>query len=108
MIDRNEQLSIYSDLYKDARGFRPTKDMSDVTNEQLQTMIDEMQKEVNEVIEQEKEDAKQDIRYFEKVVAEKMEQTKQDRQTIINSMLEENFNDKEYLCYQFGLPFDYL
>jgi hypothetical protein len=106
---------LFSDLHKDAYGFRPDRWQFDLwngmTDDQKQakwdSMIDVMREE--ERLREESEQIA--VKAFENEVTRKVAKTGKTRVEVIQEMvIAENptYRDPSYLCYQRGLPIFYL
>lgn len=103
--------NMYSDIYKDAYGFRPhSVDTSDWTLEMWEREFDNLQDVIssNEAYEQQ-EQAAASVR-FEKRVATVIESGAGDRATAIRWIHEadDTNGDDDYLCYINGLRYGYF
>lgn len=100
--------SQYSDVFKDAHGFRPRQDTSSWTLEDFDRelarlyVICEREREWQAM-----EDA-QAIKEFEATVAKLIARGAKHRETAIEWLLDGNGGDTESLCYHMGLPYGYL
>lgn len=112
-----EQLqSIYSDVYKDAYGFRPRGMSSklwynvDALKEELESLNGAVARRIAE----EEEDEKVAIEIFEKSVTAMIEAGANDRETALRWIfdaegLEASSNfELEGFCFDRGLPYDYF
>jgi hypothetical protein len=101
---------IYSDMHKDAYGFRPRFDYSNYTLEQFTAEFETMGK----VIEQEnstRKDAEvKAVKRFEKQLASMMQDGAQTRQQALKWIhdAEGSGGDESYLEYLIGLPYGYF
>lgn len=108
-----EQLqSIFSDIHKDAYGFRPrwmsTDQRTDAT--WLKSEIDSCEQELKRVMEREAIEEKEAIQAFEERVKGVIESGAGDRETAIRwiDQAEDCNGDREYLCYTLRLPYGYF
>lgn len=110
MTKFDEDVQLYSDLYKDVHGFRPRFDFSSWTPEMFDKEFAHLEEElVQENIRLEKEQ-KEAIKDFEARVGELIENGAADRATAIQWLMDsvDARGDYDYLCYEFGLPYRYL
>lgn len=108
---------LYSDLHKDARGFRPGNSGYDywdnLTPAEKQVQWDGLVREMNERYEEEQAEEKQAVIAFEAAVDQVIESGAIDRdQAIVWMVQAENdpymFADPDFFCYKHGLPYGYL
>lgn len=59
---REQMEDLFSDMYKELNGFRPRRDLSHMSDEQLQFQIDEMQSDINKSIEDDDYDAEEEYK----------------------------------------------
>jgi hypothetical protein len=103
--------SLYSDLFKDAHGFRPfNKQWSNLSSEQKQTEWNKLQNIVEQNIADDLRKHKHSIQYFETVIEEFIESGASDRETAIRWIADsEDVNgDMDLLCYKYNLPYNYF
>jgi hypothetical protein len=105
---------LYSDLYKDARGFRPGQSGFDywesLTAEEKQVQWDNLVSELNQRFKEEQQEQKLAIARLEAQVEAWIKIGAGDRETAIRWLheAEETDGDNDYLCYKLGLPYGYL
>lgn len=104
--------SMYSDMYKDVHGFRPRGCDPELwqSEEKLKKALDELEKDLEKVIAWEKEDEKNCIERFEKLITKTIDEGAKDRETAIRWLMEaaDIIADKEYFCFYHGLPYGYV
>jgi len=109
-----EQLRcIYSDCYKDAMGFRPRFPIQSKTEDELRKEIDEFSRMIDEQETLRIEEEKLAINNFEYRIDSLMQFGAKNRAMAIRWLTEsisdaDYEQDKDYVCYRFGLPFGYL
>lgn len=108
---RDQLISIYSDVYKDAYGCRPRgMNFAGETDQMIEQHINHL----SEIVarqESEREAAEQAAaERFEKRVAQTIEAGAGDRETALRWIheAEGTAGDAEYLCYRLGLPYNYF
>lgn len=110
----NELHSIYSDLYKDAHGFRPRNDVSSWTEEDFLNEFSYLETVIAQNVHDEQEAQKQAIIRFEGVVSKTIEYGAKDRISALKWLFEsddlnfESVFDQEYVEYANGLPYGYF
>ena len=111
-INRLDELrSIYSDMYKDAYGFRPRNSdtIAVLTEEALTTEINYLQKVINLSIERERLEQRKAEVEFEKLVADKLAAGVVNRDAALQQILQEADCDSlEFLCWTYNLPYSYF
>lgn len=100
----------YSDMYKDAYGVRPRSDTSNWTVEQFEEAFDGLQAVIEREMDREEQAQQEAIVRFEKLVSETIANGAKDRETAIDwlAQAENTGEDREYLCYRYGLPYNYF
>lgn len=101
----------YSDMYKDAYGFRPRHDVSDWTLEDFATEFDILSDTIAENDRQEEIHQEANIVEFEGRVQQVIDSGAKDRETAIRWLREsvcETVGDDDRLCYMLGLPYGYF
>ena len=105
---------LYSDLYKDARGFRPGDSGFEywysLTPEEKQVQWDGLIREMNQQMEEERLRQQLAINRFEEQVKSWVNIGAKTRENAIRWLhdAEETDGDNDYLCYKLGLPYGYL
>jgi len=106
---REGMIDMFSDLHKDARGFRPRRDYSVLSLDELQSYFDMFKEECryNEVIKQEKES--NGVKSFEKLVGNVKKMCSCGRSKAIEFLMdaEEVGGDWGFFCYLNDLPHGY-
>lgn len=107
-------LNTFSDLHKDAMGFRPSRAffewMNTANDDQLQaewdSLIDALDRRMNYEAEREREA----IIAFEKLVTNTIESGAKDRKTALRWIMDASIcaGDWEFLCYEHGIPYGYF
>jgi hypothetical protein len=101
----------YSDMFKDAYGFRPTNDVSDWTEADFEAEFDRLGARIGEQEDQREQQEAQAIKDFEERVESVMQSFANcDRETALRYIMEADDcnGDWDYLCYQCGLPYGYF
>lgn len=105
---------LYSDIHKDAYGFRP-RGLSDeflADETALRAAIADAERALEVTIRREREDEARAIAAFERRVASTMEAGAADRATAIRWLREAagemSVHDADYFCWENGLPFGYI
>lgn len=100
----------YSDMYKDAYGFRPRSiDTSTWTLEQFDAEFKRLGAAIEDSENQRKADEAEAIIRFEEKVSSLMDTSKSRQSAIERLMDAEGVNgDYDYLCYKQGLPYGYF
>lgn len=107
---------LFSDLYKDANGFRPRSHefyWDETTPQRKQEIWDATIKDLNAEIEYQEQAQKESVVKFEKLVEETIESGAGDRETAIHWLRtaeddEYMENDDGYFEYTYNLPYGYL
>lgn len=106
---------LYSDLHKDARGFRPGDSgynyWSSLTPSEKQVQWNALVRELNKRNDDEQAEQKLAIQRFENQVQHWIEFGANDRETAIRwiKQAEDAENEEDdYLCYRLGLPYGYF
>lgn len=111
MNDKISQLMndhCFSDLYKDAYGFRPRGVTFD-TEEELLAEIEYLQGMVERQIEEKREEEKRASIEFEELISNLVQSGAGDKKTAIRWLMDsDNFYDEGHVEYEFGLPYGYL
>ena len=101
---------IYSDMHKDAYGFRPRNDVSAWTLEDFEAEFAIMQKTIKEDMEREAAEQEKAVHDLEMRIQSLMMMGAKSRDMAINWLdeaLEAN-GDREYLCYLLNIPYGYF
>lgn len=101
----------YSDMHKDVYGFRPHNLSGEHWNdvEWLQNAVDELEKELERVIAEEKELEAANIVRFEELVQNTMISRAVNRETVIRWLCDgADTRDVDLLCWHYGLPYGYF
>ena len=111
-INRLDELrSIYSDMYKDAYGFRPrNSDTIAVLSEiELTKEINYLQKVVDLAIARERLEQLKAASKFETLVVQKMAACSASRDAVLQQIMQEADCDSlEFLCWHYNLPYTYF
>ena len=101
---------IYSDMYKDAFGFRPRNDVSNWTLEDFEKEFEELSRVIRADMQREEEEQKRSVADFEVRVAATIAAGAKDRETAIRwiDVAEDAGGDREYLCFLLNLPYGYF
>lgn len=107
--------NIFSDLYKDANGFRPRGHefyRADTTPERKQEIWDQTLRDLEQTIEWEKQAEAEAIVAFEELVSLTIASGAGDRETAIRWIIEAEEDeyldyDNSYFNYLYGLPYGY-
>lgn len=109
MTEREALLSLYSDLYKDARGFRPRGIQEHLDLETLRLMIDDMHAEAAAAAEHTRREEQVAVIRFEARLETVITSGAGDRETALRWLLEgEGTTDLRMLEWSHGLPHRYL
>ena len=109
--EKDELGSIYWDFYKEVHGCRPRwVNHDEATVEWYRAELESLQREADAQWEEQQVQEAKAIAQFEVTVAELIASGAGDRATAIRWLHEANDTnyDTEYLCYQLGLPYNYL
>jgi len=100
----------YSDMYKDAYGFRPHLDTSNWTEEDFEKEFEMLSNMINQQAQERDQAYGFAIKEFEDRIAALMQHGARNRAMAIRWLDEayETDGHMEYLCYNLGLPYDYL
>jgi hypothetical protein len=111
-LTANQQnASTYSDMYKDAYGFRPHGiDTSDWTDHDFQEAFKELEIIIHNSLEIDRHNEMVAIDIFEQRVQNTIRVGAKDRATALRWIhdFEGSNNDNEYLCFLVGLPYGYF
>lgn len=111
-LSRKEELeSIVSDMYKDARGFRPRWiNLSAMTESELETMVNDLQVEIDQAEKSRRADQAAAVVRFSKRIGEVIKAGAKDRETALRWIHEADGSngDNDYLCYINGLPYGFF
>lgn len=110
-MTRQEELqSIFSDMYKDAHGFRPRFDCTDWTEEDFNDQLNYLDRVIKDNNKQQIVREGLAISEFEKRMTTMIESYSIDRATALKWVheAEETNGDDDYLCYTVGLPYGYF
>ena len=106
---------LYSDLYKDARGFRPGESgfnyWTSLTPDEKQVQWDSLIREMEQRNQEEEEHQRMCISQFEAQVQHYIGMGAKVRETAIRWILDAEDlvdEDPDYVCYKFGLPYGYF
>lgn len=103
-----ELQSTYSDMYKDAYGFRPQGvNTSSWTDEDFQKEFDFLEQVIIREIENQKHIESEAVKTFESLVTRTINSGAKDRETAIRWILDDEM-DVEHFEWQNCLPFGYL
>ena len=101
-----------SDLHKDARGFRPSREFFETWEfadaDTRQAIWDDLIEELDETMAREKEEQQLAIAEFEHRVMETIRHGAGDRKTAIRWIVDglDVDGDYSYACYKLGLPYE--
>ena len=100
----------YSDMYKDAHGFRPRNDVSAWTLEDFEQEFEDLGRIINADMEREAAEQEQAVNDFEDRVRDTIATGAGDRETAIRwiDTAEDAGGDREYLCFLLNLPYGYF
>jgi len=100
----------YSDMYKDAHGFRPRNDVSAWTLEDFEQEFEDLGRIINADMEREAAEQEQAVNDFEARVRATIAAGAGDRETAIRwiDTAEDAGGDREYLCFLLNLPYGYF
>lgn len=101
---------IYSDMHKDAYGFRPRNDVRDWTLEDFEATFAILQKVIKEDMEREEAEQQQAVTLFEQQVAATIAAGARDRETALRWIMQSSDadGDWEYFCFLNNLPYGYF
>ena len=101
---------IYSDMHKDAYGFRPRNDVSAWTLEDFEAEFAIMQKTIKEDMEREAAEQEQAVHDLEMRIQSLMMMGAKSRDMAINWLHQayDTNGDDEYLCYHLNVPYGYF
>lgn len=108
---------LYSDLHKDARGYRPGSSgyayWGSLTPDEKQAHWDSLCKEMRDRQEAEQKREQEAVAAFELRITSVVEAGAKDRETAIKWMFDAEEDeyirfDPDYFCYQYGLPYGYF
>ena len=100
----------YSDMYKDAHGFRPRNDVSAWTLEDFEQEFKDLGRIINADMEREEAEQEEAVNDFEARVRATIAAGAGDRETAIRwiDTAEDAGGDREYLCFLLNLPYGYF
>jgi hypothetical protein len=100
----------YSDMFKDAYGFRPTNDVSDWTEADFEEQFAHLGARISEQEERRERQESQAVEEFEDRIYKLMDLGARNRDMAIRWLDEayETNGDMEFLEYNLGLPFGYI
>lgn len=110
-MTRQEELhSIFSDMYKDAHGFRPRFDCSDWTEEDFKDQFAYLDRVIKANYKEQAGREALAIIEFEQRMTNMIESYSIDRQTAMKWVheAEETRGDDDYLCWTLSLPYGYF
>ena len=101
---------IYSDMHKDAYGFRPRNDVSAWTLADFEAEFDRMQKDIQSDLAREQQEQAEAVAKFEQHVVNTMCMGARDRETALRWIMDASpaAGDWEYFCFLNGLPYGYF
>ena len=101
---------IYSDMHKDAYGFRPRNDVSAWTLEDFEQEFEDLGRIINADMEREEAEQEKAVNDFEARVRDTIATGAGDRETAIRwiDTAEDAGGDREYLCFLLNLPYGYF
>jgi len=101
---------IYSDMHKDAYGFRPRNDVSAWTLEDFEQEFEDLGRIINADMEREEAEQEKAVNDFEDRVRDTIATGAGDRETAIRwiDTAEDAGGDREYLCFLLNLPYGYF
>jgi hypothetical protein len=110
MTALEQAASTYSDMYKDAYGFRPRNNTSDWTLETFQAEFDRMQDIIDADVIEKQAAQERAIQRFETRVQSVIDSGAGDRETALRWIhnAEYTYGDAEFLCFRLGLPYSYF
>lgn len=110
MFDRDQAISDYSDMYKELHGVRPRGvDTSSWTEEKFEEVFRELAESLKICAEEDARAEQQAIAEFEDKVTELLSIGCRDRRTAVIWLAGSvNETDPNAVCWQFGLPYNYL
>ena len=104
-----EMQGAYSDLYKDVHGFRPRGFHGWDDYNALGAEIEWLYGQLEQVMEQEKQDQARAVERFEARVADTIAMGAGTREVAIRWIAQAMVNpDPEFLCFDLGIPYGYL
>jgi len=108
VLEQNAEL--YSDMYKDAYGFRPRIDTSNWTEEDFEKEFSFLSSMINEQNQERERAQSRAIEKFENRIQALMQHGARNREMAIRWLDEayETNGDMEFLCYNLDLPYGYL
>lgn len=111
-LSRKDELAgIHSDVYKSIHGIRPRWfDYSNMTEQQLEEAVAELDREYEEHIALEKVREVHAIKQFELKLADLITSGAKTRENAIRWLHDGcgTHGDNDFLCWEFGLPYGYL
>ena len=110
--DRQEMIDGYSDYHKDARGFRPSFDISSLSDSELQADYDMFAVELDDILKANEAREAQGIIDFEKIVGDVQGYCSCTRSKAVKFLMDaENdggYSDNGYFEYLNHLPYGYI
>lgn len=108
-----ELQQMYSDIYKDVTGIRPSCDMTDPfwhSEQMLRDAIADLEVQLEGVMEEEAAIERACTERFEQLVSNVISMGARNRTTAIRwlDQAADTNGDMDYLCWQHGLPYGYL
>ena len=100
----------YSDMYKDAYGFRPRNDVSAWTLADFEAEFQVLQRQIREDMAREEREQAESVAKFEQHVVNTMCMGAHDRETALRWIMDASTaeGDWEYFCYLNNLPYGYF
>ena len=109
VTERERLISDYSDIHKDARGFRPRGNLDGVSNDTLEAMIADLHYEAAEAAEDERRAELLAVEEFEERLESLIASGAGHRETALRWLLEgEDTTDLRMLEWAHGLPHHHL
>lgn len=113
LTERDQMIQLISDMHKDAYGFRPRGDTSEMTMDDLEAEIVRLSTSVDRAILEEKEREREDIAAFERTIQTSIESGAKDRETAVRWLWEafkveaDGYATEDYFKWCNGLPCEY-
>jgi hypothetical protein len=110
MTELEQAIEIYSDMHKDAYGFRPRFDYSNYTLEQFDAEFKTMSKIIEQADIERKYNESNAVKRFENQLASMMQVGAQTREQALKWIhdAEQSGGDNDYLAWLLGLPYNYF
>ena len=110
MTELEQAIEIYSDMHKDAYGFRPRFDYSNYTLEHFDAEFKTMSNVIEQANTERKDAEAKAVKRFENQLTSMMQEGAQTREQALKWIhdAEQTGGDDDYLAWRLGLPYNYF